>query len=364
MFRLKYGGTFMKKFLSVLLAVVICAASCAVFTSCGGYEGEINVYNWGDYVSDGSGDAIDTIAKFEEEYNIKVNYTTYETNEELYSILSSSNTQYDVIFPSDYMVEKLIKENLLQKLDYKKIPNSKKILPKFKKMGYDPKFEYTVPYSWNVTGLVYNKTMVGSHKPDSWEYLWNDDFKGKILQFNNSRDAYAIGMQMCGIVPETYTKEDIDEATKMLKKQKPLLKKYVMDQVFNEMENNQSAIAPYYAGDIFTMMLNNEDLVGVLPKEGSNLFVDNMCIPKNAENVEGAQKFIDFMTRPDISAANSEYITYASPVEGAKELSYKELRESKLVYPPESYLEKCYTFRDVDADVYSYMQEQFVKLMS
>lgn len=354
----------MKKYLSILLAVVLAAASCAVFTSCSGYEGEINVYNWGDYVSDGSGDAIDTIAKFEEEYNIKVNYTTYETNEELYSILSSSNTQYDVIFPSDYMVEKLVKEKLVQKLNRKNIPNSNNILPKFQKMNFDPNYEYTVPYSWNVTGLVYNKKLVKDLKPDSWKFLWNKDLKGSILQFNNSRDAYAIAMQMCGVNPETFTKADVDKATKKLKEQKPLLKKYVMDQVFNEMEKNQSAIAPYYAGDVFTMMLNNEDLVGVLPKEGSNLFVDSMCIPSNAQNVEGAEKFIDFMTRADISAANSEYITYASPVKGAKELSYKELRESELVYPPDSYLEKCYTFRDIDADVYSYMQEQFVKLMS
>lgn len=354
----------MKKFLSILLVIAVAAASSAVFTSCSGYDGEINVYNWGDYISDGSDDTIDTIAQFEEEYNIKVNYTTYETNEELYSTLSSSNSTYDVIFPSDYMVEKLVKEKLVQKLNRKNIPNSDKIMERFQKMDFDPEFEYTVPYSWNVTGLVYNKKMVGGKKPDSWTYLWDKDLKGKILQFNNSRDAYAIAMQLCGISPETYSKADIDKATEKLKEQKPLLKKYVMDQVFNEMEKNQSAIAPYYAGDVFTMMLNNEDLVGVLPKEGSNLFVDSMCIPSNAQNVEGAEKFIDFMTRADISAANSEYITYASPVEGAKELSYKELRESELVYPPESYLKKCYTFRDVDNDVYSYMQEQFVKLMS
>ena len=163
---------------------------------------------------------------------------------------------------------------------------------------------------------------------------------------------------------EHFTKSDVDKATKKLEQQKPLLKKFVMDQVFNEMEKNQSAIAPYYAGDVFTMMDNNEDLVGVLPKEGSNLFVDNMCIPKNAQNVSGAEKFIDFMTRVDVSAANSEYITYASPVKGAREKSYKELRESELVYPSDEYLEKCYTFRDVDKDVYTYMQEQFVKLMS
>ncbi|MCH5303417.1 MAG: spermidine/putrescine ABC transporter substrate-binding protein [Ruminococcus sp.] len=355
----------MKRILSIFIACVICVSCVAVMSACsGGYDGEINVYNWGDYIADGSEDYLDTIATFEEEYNIKVNYTTYETNEELYNILSTSNADYDVIFPSDYMVEKLISEGLIQKLDYSKIPNSENLMDKFKKTTYDPDAEYSVAYSWNVTGLVYNKEMVKGKKPDSWEYLWDKDLSGSILQFNNNRDAYAIAMQLCGITPDTFDKKDVDKATEKLKEQKPLLKKYVMDQVFLEMEKDQAAISPYYAGDIYTMTTNNENLVGVLPKEGSNLFVDAMCIPKNAANVEGAHKFIDFMTRADISAANSSYITYASPVEGAKELLDKDLRESELVYPPDEYLEKCYTFHNVGEEIYAYMQEQFVKLMS
>lgn len=354
----------MKKFLSILLACVLLAASAAVMSSCsGGSKGEINVYNWGDYIADGSDDYLDTIAKFEEETGITVNYTTYETNEELYNILKSSNSSYDVIIPSDYMVEKLISEGLLQKLDSGKIPNSKDIMDKLKNPVYDPKGEYSVPYSWNVTGLVYNKTMV-KNKPDSWTSLWDKSLKGNILQFNNNRDAYAIAMQLCGINPEKFDKKDVDKATVKLKEQKPLLKKYVMDQVFLEMEKDQSAIAPYYAGDIYTMMKNNKNLVGVLPKEGSNLFVDAMCIPKNAENADGAHKFIDFMTRADISAANSEYITYASPVKSAKKLLPKDLSSSELVYPSDEYMKKCYTFRNVDDETYAYMQEQFVKLMS
>ena len=321
------------------------------------------MFNWGEYISDGSDGTVDMLAKFEDEYNIKVNYTTYETNEELYNVLKNSNSSYDVIFPSDYMVEKLAGENLIQKLDYSKISNYSKIIDRFKHMDYDPKGEYTVPYAWNVTGLVYNKAMTDK-KPDSWEYLWDEELKGSILMFNNSRDAYAIAMQLCGIDPESFTKADVDKATKKLKEQKPLLKKYVMDQTFTEMENSQSTIAPYYAGDIYTMTTNNEDLVGVLPKEGSNLFVDSMCVPKNASNVDGALKFINFMTDPENSASNMDSITYASPVEGAKELIEEDVRNSDLVYPTDEYLEKCYTFRDVDDDTYSYMQEQFVKLMS
>ena len=354
----------MKRILSIVLAVLMLSSVAALFASCGSsYDGEINVYNWGEYIADGSDGTEDIIAKFEEECNIKVNYTTYETNEELYNLLKSSNSSYDVIFPSDYMVEKLIAENLLVELDLSKIPNQKLIMDRFKNLDYDKGNNYSIPYSWNVTGLVYNKTMV-KDEPKGWDALWDKSLKGSILMFNNSRDAYAIAMQQCGINPGSFTKADVDTATKKLKEQKPLLKKYVMDQTFTEMENNQSAIAPYYAGDIYTMTTNNEDLAGVLPEEGSNLFVDNMCIPKNASNIEGAHKFINFMTSPENSAANMDYITYASPVEGAKELIDEDVAGSELVYPPEDYLDKCYTFRNVDEDVYSYMQEQFVKLMS
>lgn len=349
----------MKRLLCVLLSVVFLGSVAVTLSSCSGTSSEINVYCWGDYFSDGSDDYMDTIAEFEDETGITVNLTSYETNEQLYDILSGSNSTYDVIFPSDYMVEKLIDEKLIQKLDYSKIPNYENVLDDFKGMSYDPKEEYTVPYLWNVTGLVYNKTML-DYEPDSWEALWDKNLKGKILQFDNSRDAYAIAMQLCGITPDTFDKKDVDVATKKLEEQKPLLKKYVMDQAFNEMEKNQSAIAPYYAGDIYMMTTSNDKLVGVLPKEGSNLFVDVMCIPKSAENVDGAHAFIDFMTRADISAANSEYDTYASPVKGAKELiEDKDLTSSELVYPPSDYLKKCYTFRNIDNETYTYLKDKF-----
>lgn len=354
----------MKKFISLVLALIINLSAIVVLSGCSsGYESEINVYNWGEYIADGSKDYVDVIDEFEKEYNIKVNYTTYETNEELYNILSSSNSSYDVVIPSDYMIEKLIKEDLLQKLDYSNIPNYDDVMDKFKGLSFDPNNEYSVPYQWGVVGIVYNKEMV-KETPDSWEDLWNKDLAGSILQFNNSRDAYAIAMQLCGVNPTDFTKADIDKATAKLKEQKPLLKKYVMDQVFAEMENDQSAIAPYYAGDITTMMDNNENLGCALPKEGSNLYVDAMCVPKSAQNKEGAEKFINFMTSPEISKANSDYIAYATPVQGAYDLMDDEVKNNPLIYPTEEYLDKCYTFNDVDKDIYAYMQEQFVKLMS
>lgn len=353
----------MKKVLCIILTLTLLAGVAVFATSCGGEDaGEVNVYAWGDYFAEGSDGYRDTIAEFEEETGVAVNLTTYETNEQLYEMLSTTNSSYDVIFPSDYMVEKLIKDDLIQKLDYAKIPNSEKVIDRFKKMDYDPQFEYTVPYLWNVTGLIYNKKFVDG-EPDSWEALWDKKYSGKILQFDNSRDAYAIAMQLCGIDPSTFTKDDIDKASEKLWEQKPLLKKYAMDQTFSEMEKNQSVLAPYYAGDIYMMTTRNKDLVGVLPKEGSNLFVDSMCVPKSSENTENAYKFIDFMTRPEISAANSEYDTYASPVEGAKELiEDTDLTSSELVYPPEEYLEKCYTFRNVDDETYNYLREKFLEL--
>lgn len=354
----------MKKVICMLLTLIICLFSVSTLTACGGEKQEfINVYNWGEYISDGSEDYLDVISMFEEKYNIKVNYTTYETNEELYSILSTTNSNYDVIIPSDYMVEKLIKEGLVQKINKKNIPNRNHLMNNFKTTSFDPKGEYCVPYMWGVVGMVYNTKMM-DYKPNSWTDLWNEDLKGGILQFNNSRDAYAIALQLCGVDPNSFTIQDVDNASEMLLKQKPFLKKYVMDQVFTEMENNQATIAPYYMGDIVVMMDNNPNLDCALPKEGSNLYVDSMCIPTCAQNKEGAEKFINFMTDPEIAVANADYVGYSTPVQGAYELLDEETRNNKYIYPDNDYLEKCYTFRDLDSDVYVYMQEEFIKVMA
>lgn len=355
----------MKKFISIILALALCTACASLFTGCGGgYEGEINVYNWGEYISNGEDGSIDIISQFEKEYNIKVNYTNYETNEEMYNILKNSNSSYDVIIPSDYMITKLIEEDMLAEINYDNVPNFEtNIMERFKDPEYDPGCKYSVPYSWGVVAMVYNTTMI-SEKPTGWNALWNEEYKGNILMFNNSRDAMAIAMQMCGIDPSIVSKEDIDKATEKLKEQRPLLKKYVMDQVFTEMEGDQSAIAPYYAGDILMMMDNNENLDYVLPEEGSNLFTDAMCIPKDSKNKELAEKFINFMLEGEMAAANAEYIGYSTPNSAGYELLDEDYRSHELISPPDEYLDKCYTFYDLPDDVYSYMQEQFVKAQS
>lgn len=357
----------MKRTIGIILAAVIAASFTATLAGCSGSStdaGEVNVYNWGEYIANGEDGVLDVIDEFESETGIKVNYTTYETNEELYNMLKNSNVSYDVVIPSEYMISKLIDEDMLLELDFDNIPNYDNLMERFKKLDCDPEGKYTACYSWGVTAMVYDKTKV-KQKPDSWEALWNSDLSGQILMFNNSRDAMAIAMQLCEIDPSSCTKKDVDKAAEKLKKQKPLLKKYVMDQVFNEMEKSQAAIAPYYAGDIATMMEVNPDLDYAIPEDGSNLFYDAMCIPSSSKNKENAEKFINFMLEPEIAAANFEYLRYATPNQKTyDEYIDEQTKQNELIFPSDEYLDKCYVFTNVSSEVYAYMQEQFVKIQS
>lgn len=376
----------MKRILSLIFALmmfvgVISLASCSSQSiesddgeddgdnAASGFQGEVNVYNWGEYIDPGDDGGIDVIREFEDTYHIKVNYTNFETNEELYNVLTNSNSTYDVIIPSDYMVSRLREEGLLEKLDFDNIPNYKYIDERFKNMDYDPDNEYSVPYSWGFVAIGYNTDMIREGSVTGFKDLWDPQYKDDgILMFNNSRDAMAIAMQLCDppIDPgsDSFTREDIDRATDKLIEQKPILKKYVMDQVFAEMEGNQSGICAYYAGDIYTMMLNNESLSYCLPEEGSNLFNDAMCIPSTCKNKENAELFINFMCEPEIAAANAEYITYGTPNTGALEYIDEDMLESELINPPQEYLDKCYTFSNIDDDIYNYMQKSFVEACS
>nr|WP_316614474.1 spermidine/putrescine ABC transporter substrate-binding protein [uncultured Ruminococcus sp.] len=359
-----------------MLSLSVCTASAETdgegeenAASDGGFQGEVNVYNWGEYIDPGDDGGIDVIKEFEDTYHIKVNYTNFETNEELYNVLTNSNSTYDVIIPSDYMVSRLREEGMLAKIDFSNIPNYKYIDERFKNMAYDPDNEYSVPYSWNIVAIGYNTDMIKEGSVTGFKDLWDPKYKDDgILMFNNSRDAMAIAMQLCDppIDPgaKSFTREDIDRATDKLIEQKSVLKKYVMDQVFAEMEGNQSAICTYYAGDIYNMMLNNEKLDYCLPEEGSNLFNDAMCIPATCKNKENAELFINFMCEPRIAAANSEYITYGTPNTGALELLDEDMLESELINPPQEYLDKCYTFSNIDDDIYNYMQKRFVEACS
>lgn len=355
--------------ISLCLLIILSALCVSACDSGNGYQGEVNVYNWGEYVSPGDDGTMDVIKEFEERYRIKVNYTNFETNEELYNVLTNSNSTYDVIIPSDYMIARLREEGMLEEIDFSNVPNYQYIMDQFRTQSYDPEGKYTVPYTWGFVAIAYNTAMIEEGSVKGFSDLWSEEYKDTgILMFNNSRDAMAIAMQLCDppIDPgaESFSREDIDRATNKLIEQKSVLKKYVMDQVFTEMEGSQSGMAPYYAGDVMTMIDNNPDLSYCLPEEGSNLFVDAMCIPTSCKNKENAELFINFMCDPEIAAANAEYICYGTPNSGALELLDDELKDNELFNPPAEYLEKCYTFANIDDDIYAYMQKRFVEACS
>ncbi len=351
----------MKKITCICLCLVLALSSCIMLASCGKkYDGEVNVFNWGEFMARGEDGAMDVITEFEDKYNIKVNYTTYETNEELYNILKGSNSSYDVIIPSDYMIGKLAEEDMLAEINFDNVPNYKNIMDEYKGLPFDPDCKYSVPYSAGTVAIVYNKTMV-TRTVDDWDILWDEDYAKQILMIDNSRDAMAISMIMKGINPNVLTKEDIDVVTAHLKEQKPLVKAYVMDRVFNDMEADQAAVAVYYAGDILTMMNNNENLAYAMPKSGANRFVDCACIPKNCTNKENAEKFINFLLEPEVAKENAEYIGYSTPNQAAFELLDDDMKNNELIYPSKEYLDKCFYFANLPDAIYDYMQEQFLR---
>lgn len=313
------------RFIAIILSLTAVLASLLCLASCNESEVVVlNVYNWGEYISDGEDDTVNVTAAFEEYFNnnlaekyghkIKVNYTTYSSNEELYAKLTNTNTSYDVIIPSDYLVALLIRDGLLHKIDFSNVPNFSYIDQAYIDGNYyDPTNEYSVPYTMGKVGIIYNTTLI-EDEIDSWSALWNEKYKAAgILQFNNARDAFATAHFLLGMSINTTDKTEWDAAYEKLTEQKPIIQKYVMDEVFNKMESGNASIAPYYAGDYFTMYASNEYLAFVYPKEGSNVFVDAMCIPKCSQNKELAELFINFMLEPEIAIANAEYICYASP---------------------------------------------------
>lgn len=272
----------------------------------------VNVYNWGEYISDGSEDSMNVVKEFEKLTGCKVNYTNYESNENMYSKLIGGGVSYDVIVPSDYMIDKLIDEDMLLELDYKNIPNMKYVDKKFQKLFYDPDQKYSVCYNVGTTILIYNKKLV-KEPPKSWDVLWDEQYKGKILMFNNPRDAFAIAQTRLGIDFNSTNEQDWVKAAELLAQQKDKVNPvYVMDEVFNLMESGEYAFATYYAGDYVLMNENNSDLGYCIPEEGVNAFYDAFCIPKCSKNKAGGEAFINFMQEPEVALANSEYIYYRS----------------------------------------------------
>ena len=334
-----------KRILSVFLMLAVLTAMLSV-TAFAADTVTINVYNWGQYIADGTDDSLDVIEAFEEAYpNIKVNYMTFDSNESMYTKLKAGGSSFDIIIPSDYMIDKLIQEDMLEELDFSNIPNYATIDEGFKNLAYDPENRYSVPYTWGTVGIIYNTNYVDPADVTGWEVFWNEKYSGKILMFDNPRDAFAIAQLELGYDLNTEDSVALGLAAQLLRDQKPLVQDYVMDQIFNKMERAEAWIAPYYAGDYLTMVEENPDLAFYFPEEGYNLFVDAICIPKGAEHKKEAETFINFLISPEICAQNLEYLGYSAPSTAAKELMDPEMAENPVAYPSDEVLARGAAFR-------------------
>ena len=331
----------MKKICCLLIALLLAALPCApAFAAPAQSEidalrgTKLYVYNWGEYISDGIDDTLDVNKAFEEKYGIEVIYDTYDNNEVMYSKLKGGGVSYDVVFPSDYMIERMIAEGMLEKINFDNVPNYKYIPEKYHNLSYDPNDEYSIPYTVSYVGLIYNTDLV-DEAPDSWTVLWDTDYENRILMINNPRDAFAIAQSVLGMDYNMESPIAWKVAAELLMDQKRVSPVYVNDEVFNKMEGGEAAYAPYYVGDYLTMHDNNEALGCVYPKEGVNYFVDAMCILKGTKNKRAAELYLDFLNEPDVALANAEYICYGSPHSAVYTNPDYIYYQNELLYPEE-----------------------------
>lgn len=329
----------------------------------------LNVYNWGEYIANGDDGSMDVNKEFEELTGIKVNYTQFDTNESLYAKIKSGGASYDVIFPSDYMISRMIQEDMLEELDFNNIPNFQYIGESFLNPEYDPENKFSVPYTWGTVGLIYNYEKLG-FDPDSWDVLWDSAFADDILMFSNSRDAFGIALLRRGYSINSTDPEELEDAAEDLKAQKPLVQAYIMDQIFDKMQGNEAALAPYYAGDAINMMSENEDLRFVIPSEGTNLFVDAACIPKtkkgegDAQRKLAAEMYINFLNEPNVAAENIEYIQYSTPNQGALALLDEEISANPISYPDGETLANTQVFVNLPQETNLLMDKLWTMIMS
>ena len=299
---------------------------------------------------------------FQDLTGIKVNYTTFDSNESLYAKMKSGGASYDVIVPSEYMVGKMIAENMLAELDYDNIPNMANIGENYLGWSYDPDNTYSVPYTWGTTGIIYNTTMV-EEPPTSWADLWDVEYAGNVLMFNNSRDAYAIAAKKMGLSLNPSSVEEVDDVMKELQAQKSVVQAYVMDEIFDK-EGGEAAMAPYYAGDALTMIDENPDLAFVSPEEGVNFFVDSMCIPASSKHKEAAEMFINFMCEPDVGYQNCDFIGYSTPITEVWERLDDDLKYSPIAYPSDEVMNKAEVFVTLPDDINAEMDAKWSEMKS
>ena len=354
-----------------IFILTLCAiALAALLTGCGtGETLTLNVYNWGEYISDGSEGSLDTIREFERWYEenygakVKVNYDTFASNEDMYAKLSSGAVSYDIVIPSDYMIARMISEDMLLPLNFDNIPNYQYIGEDFRGLYYDENDAYSVPYTYGIVGVIYNANKVDEADVGDWELLWNEKYSGSILQFNNSRDAFGTAMYKLGLDVNSTDRAVWDEAFNELLAQRPYVS-YVMDEIFNDMESGEADVGAYYAGDYFTMLSDQAEDVDLrfYYPERTNYFVDAMCIPTGCQNQELAERFINFMLSRDAAVANAEFISYASPnslvVDDDEYIGEMGPEAMEILYPDlgvfrDNY--NLYAYRNLDAETLDYI---------
>lgn len=337
----------MKKLLALVLCGITCLTTLAGCGSSNAQNGEVYVYNWGEYIDP------ETLTMFEEETGIKVIYDEFDTNETMYPKVEAGSSAYDVICPSDYMIKKMIDNDLLQEINFENIPNAKaNIGAQYyeQSAAFDPGNKYSVPYCWGTVGILYNKTMV-SEPITSWSVLWDEQYADNILMQDSVRDAFMVALKLKGYSMNSMNEEELQIAKNALIEQKPLVQAYVIDQVRDKMIGGEAAIGVIYSGEAIYTQRENPDLEYVIPEEGTNVWIDGWVIPKNAPNKENAEKFIDFMCRDDIALMNFDYITYSTPNDAARELIEDEdIKNSSIAFPDLSQYQNL--------EVFSYLGEE------
>lgn len=332
----------------ILLAIVVVSSITCYIAKSKNNDNQVtlNVYNWGEFISDGSDGSLDVNKEFTRLTGIKVNYSTFQNNESLFAKIKNGGTKYDVIIPSDYMISKMIENDMLAKIDFSKISNKVYIDKTFENPVYDPKNEYSVPYVWGTVGIIYNEKYVKEKEHEiDWNIFWNEKYKNKILMFDNPRDSFAISQFALNLSVNSLNEDNWEKAAEKLKQQKPLVQAYVMDQIFDKMGNEEAYLAPYYAGDAMNLVKKNKNLKFTIPKSGTTKFVDAMCIPKNCEHFDEALKYIDFMCTPRVSKANSEKTGYFSPEET--------VRSSRELLPEETKIQKQIEYFETNLQVFN-----------
>jgi spermidine/putrescine transport system substrate-binding protein len=332
----------LKKTLALLLAISLIAG---LFSGCasGTPKQTLNVLNWGEYMDD------TVIQQFSKEYNVEINYNTTDSNEAMYAVVSTEGSQVDVIFPSDYMIERLIREERLHEINYANIPNFKYISDFCKNRNFDPGNKYSVPYTWGTVGILYNKDMV-TDPVDSWSILWDEKYKDNIYMYDSKRDSIAVALKKLGYSLNTKNTEEIKKAGQKLKEQKPLVKAYGTDDIKQSIISGSGALGVVYSGDAVVSLMENENLGYCFPKEGSNIWFDNATIMKNSKNPELAEKFINFLLDPEIGLKNTEYISYSSPNAEVMKNIGKEYLDISAFNPPQDVIDNCEVYADLDAD--------------